>query len=123
MFASNLIKRSLLASLAIGVASVPAVAQARPIEDPPVAPSAQVVNAPSAQQQLDQLRSNVQRRFAAEGGGPSASSSVRSTATSQGGFQWGDAGIGAAGMMVLLGTGAGAAGAVRRRRAQRPVIG
>jgi hypothetical protein len=81
------------------------------------------VRTPSVQQQLARLHTDVQQRFAAEGGWPSVASSVRSVVTSQGGFQWGDAGIGAAGMIVLLGTGAGAAGAVRRRRAQRPVIG
>jgi hypothetical protein len=52
-----------------------------------------------------------------------ASSSVRSAATSQGGFQWGDAGIGAASMIVLLGAGAGAVGVVRNRRVNRPVAG
>lgn len=61
-----------------------------------------------------------------------AASSPRPTASAQGvssvtsssrGFQWGDAGIGAAGMIVLFGTGATAAGAMRRRRPQRPVTG
>ncbi len=33
----------------------------------------------------------------------------------QQGFQWGDAGLGAAGMLVLLGAGSGAVVAVRRR--------
>ena len=34
-------------------------------------------------------------------------------------FQWGDAGIGAAGGIVLAGAGAGAAAMIRRRRTQR----
>ena len=63
------------------------------------------------------------QRFASEGGGPSVAPAVRSAATSQGGFQWGDAGIGAAGMIVLLGAGAGTAGVMRNRRAHRPVAG
>jgi len=131
MFARNLIKRSLVAGLATGAASLPAAAQARPNESPVAPVVSAAVNAPSIQQQLAQLHANVEQRFAADGGWPSVGSSVGSsvrssvpsTATSQGGFQWGDAGIGAAGMMVLLGTGAGAAGAMRRRRAQRPVVG
>lgn len=45
-----------------------------------------------------------------------APSVARATASSPQGFQWGDAGIGAAGMIVLLGTGAAASGTVRRRR-------
>jgi hypothetical protein len=123
MFARNLIKRSLVAGLATGAASLPAAAQARPNESPVAPVVSPAVIAPSIQQQLAQLHANVEQRFAADGGWPSVGSSVPSTATSQGGFQWGDAGIGAAGMIVLLGTGAGAAGAMRRRRAQRPVVG
>lgn len=124
MFARNLIKRSLVAGLLIGAASFPAVAQARPIEDPAAPVASVAVSAPSVQQHLARLHANLDQRFAVEGGWPSVGSStgssVRSMATSQGGFQWGDAGIGAAGMMVLLSIGAGA---VRRRRAQRPVVG
>lgn len=130
MFARNLIRRSLVAGLAIGAASLPAAAQARPIEDPAAPVASSAVSSPSVQQQLARLHADVQQRFAAEGGWPSAASSVRPAASSvgsaamlQGGFRWGDAGIGAAGMLVLLGTGAGAAGAMRRRRAQRTVIG
>lgn len=44
-----------------------------------------------------------------------AVASAASTADSSG-FDWGDAGIGAAGTAVLLGAGLGGAGAVRRRR-------
>ena len=123
MFTGDLIRRSLVAGLAIGAASLPAAAQARPIEDPAVPVASSAVSAPSVQQSLARLHANVEQRFAAEGGWPSVASPAGATATSQGGFQWGDAGIGAAGMIVLLGTGAGAAGAMRRRRAQRAVIG
>ncbi|HTP19520.1 MAG TPA: hypothetical protein VMJ65_07945 [Solirubrobacteraceae bacterium] len=35
------------------------------------------------------------------------------------GFQWGDAGIGGAGGIVLVGAGAGAAAVIRRRRTHR----
>jgi hypothetical protein len=43
--------------------------------------------------------------------------------TSQPGFQWGDAGIGAAGAAVLLGGAAAGVGMTRRRRLQRTVVG
>jgi hypothetical protein len=38
-------------------------------------------------------------------------------------FQWGDAGIGAAGTIVLVAAGAGTVGVMRRRRLERPVVG
>jgi hypothetical protein len=41
----------------------------------------------------------------------------------QPGFQWGDAGIGAAGAAVLVGAGALGAGAARRRRALPTAVG
>jgi hypothetical protein len=47
------------------------------------------------------------------------SSVPRVTASSSQGFQWGDAGIGAAGALVLVGAGAGVA---RRRRTQQAVL-
>ncbi|MFZ0376851.1 MAG: hypothetical protein WCD11_22230 [Solirubrobacteraceae bacterium] len=47
----------------------------------------------------------------------------RATASSSEGFQWGDAGVGAAGVIVLLGAGAGAAGVLRQRRVHRPIAG
>jgi hypothetical protein len=43
-------------------------------------------------------------------------------ATSSSGFQWGDAGIGAGSLLVLIGVGSGTAVAYRRR-AGRPVAG
>jgi hypothetical protein len=49
--------------------------------------------------------------------------SAASVATSSGGFRWDDAGIGAAGTIVLLGAGAGAASVMRRRRTHRVVTG
>jgi hypothetical protein len=96
VFKHSLIKRSLVTGLVIGSASFPAMAQARFNFDPPLpspsAPNA-VVNA----------------------------TPVQPAASTPSAFQWGDAGIGAAGTVVLLGAGAGAAGAVRRRRVHRPL--
>lgn len=40
-----------------------------------------------------------------------------------GGFQWGDAGVGAAAAITVLGAGAASSGAARRRRTHRTVIG
>lgn len=118
-----MINRWLVAGLAIGAASLPAVADARPVEDTGVPVGSPVVSTVSVQQQLARLRADVEQRFASEGGWPSLASSVRSVATSQGGFQWGDAGIGAAGMIVLLGAGARAVDVMRNRRPRRPVAG
>jgi hypothetical protein len=67
---------------------------------------------------------------AAGGGSPSgqgqaaASAPVsRTTASSSPGFQWGDAGVGAASVVVLLSVGVGATGLLRHRRVHRPVVG
>jgi hypothetical protein len=87
------IKCSFLAAAAIAAAAVPAGAQARPFFDPSdvhTAPLAPVVT--------------VVREPAANG---------------PAGFQWDDAGIGAAGAIVLLSAGAGAATTIRRRRTRR----
>jgi hypothetical protein len=60
------------------------------------------------------------------GGSDSASvqvASERAVQQSGSGFQWGDAGIGAAAAITLLGAGAASSGAARRRRIQRTVTG
>jgi hypothetical protein len=94
MLNHTLIKRSLAAGLAVGAAGFPTAAQARFELNPPLAPSVSrpehVASAPTRAQ-------------------PSSSA--------QAGFQWGDAGIGAAGAVVLLGAAAGTANAMRRRYA------
>jgi hypothetical protein len=100
MFNHTLIKRSLAGALAIGAASFPTAAQARVDLNPLPAPSAsqptQVAGAPARAVELK---------------------------SGQPGFRWGDAGIGAAGAVVLLGAGAGTANAMRRRRGHRIVTG
>jgi hypothetical protein len=67
--------------------------------------------------QLDQLQPSVAQRSASEGGRPSAASTVHPTEASspQDGFQWDDAAIGAAGVLALIGVGAGATLVIRRR--------
>jgi hypothetical protein len=100
MFNHTLIKRSLVAGLAIGTASFPTMAQARFELNPPPTPSAS---------QLARVASGPTR--------------AQPSSSAQPAFQWGDAGIGAAGAVVLLGAGAGTANAMRRRRGPRAVTG
>ena len=93
MFRHIQISRSVLAAAAVSMAVLPAGAQARPLFDP-----APVHTAPPAR-----VATVVQQ--------PEASGPAN--------FQWDDAGIGAAGAIVLLGVGAGAATTIRRRRTRR----
>jgi hypothetical protein len=93
MFRDIQIRRSFLAAAAMTAAALPAGAQARPFFDP-----APVHTTPPA-------------RVATVMQEPEANGSA--------GFQWDDAGIGAAGAIVLLGAGAGAATMIRRRRTRR----
>jgi hypothetical protein len=96
----NVTKHNLAAGLVIAAASLPSAAQARLDLDPPTAVSASAAAQPAGGSSIQQ---------------PGASA--------QSGFQWGDAGIGAAGAVVLLGAGAAASGVARRRRGQPPVAG
>ena len=90
----TLIKRLLAAAIVIAAVAAPAAAFARVVETPiggsavPVAPP-YIGGAPAAEQPAV---------------APSSSS-----------FHWGDAGIGAGGLLVLIGLGAGAAVVYRRR--------
>ena len=93
MFRHIHIKRSLLAAAAMTTAALPAGAQARPFFDPP------------------DVRTSQPARVATVVREPEPNGSA--------GFQWDDAGIGAAGAIVLLGAGAGAATTIRRRRTRR----
>jgi len=72
--------------------------------------------------QLDQLQVSVAQRFHSEGGWPSTAShaSVASAVhlvrpSSEAGSLWGDVGIGGAGVLTLVGIGAGATVVIRRR--------
>jgi hypothetical protein len=118
------IKRLLAAATLILAVSTPPAAYARFFEYGPPAGSQTSGQAnPSIGaaklSQLDQLQASVAPRFASEGGSPSAASTVHPTGpSSQDGFQWGDAGIGAAGVLALVGVGAGATLVIRRRTHQ-----
>jgi hypothetical protein len=94
MLHNHLIKRGVAAGLMVAAAALPSAAQARiPLDE----------------------------------GGPGwstpAPAITPSVPQSGNGFAWGDAGIGAAGAVVLLGAGAVGTGAARRRRTHRTVIG
>jgi len=86
------IKRLVMISTVLVAAILPAAASARPIlpDTAPFTASAFTVPAPTP---------------------PPAHAAAASAA----GFHWDDAGLGAAGMLVLMGVGSGAAFAVRRR--------
>jgi hypothetical protein len=97
------IKRVLVGGLVIA-AGFPAVAQARYIEDGVGSPPASQVPVT----------------------GPEPASQAVAIPSGQGGgssFQWGDAGIGAAGAVVLISAGALGTGVARRRRVRRTVVG
>ncbi len=100
MFKQGVTKRCLAGGLLVAAASFPAAAQAR-FDLNPSPPPAASAPLPAAS------RPSVHQ------GGPST----------EAGFQWGDAGLGAAGTVVLLGTGATAVGIARRRRVHRTAIG
>ena len=124
MLHHDLIKRTLAGGLVIAAAGLPSAAQAMPIgggeSAVPVAPAS---SGPSAQQQqrLVQLQGNVQEWFAVHGRFPASAAltvpvSTAPAATSPRGFQWDDAGIGAAGATVLLSAAALGVGLTHRRR-------
>jgi len=126
----HLIKRSLASGLVIAAASFPAAAQAMFINGGGGGPVTAAATSQSAAPGLGQLQRNVNEWFAVHGrfvpsvdSTAAASTAKPSTApaTSSGGFQWGDAGIGAAGAVVLLGAGGLGVAATRRRR--RPLVG
>jgi hypothetical protein len=101
MFNHTYIKRSLVAVVMSAGVAFPAAAQAMHIEDSGGVPSAAPVQVAGPE--------------------PAAAvASAPSTQSSSSSFQWGDAGIGAAGAVVLLGTGAMGATLTRRRR--RPAL-
>jgi hypothetical protein len=60
---------------------------------------------------------------ASSGGYNFVASAAPATVQSGSGFHWGDAGIGAAGVVVLMGAGAAASVSVRRRRVGATVTG
>jgi hypothetical protein len=103
MVRHHLMGRSLAGALVIVAASVPSAAQAQSALQPVSAIGAPALSTSAPASPV----SRPARTPAA--GGP--------------GFQWGDAGIGAAGAVAVLGAGAIACAAPRRRRAQHRIAG
>ncbi|MFZ0378695.1 MAG: hypothetical protein WCD11_24625 [Solirubrobacteraceae bacterium] len=127
MFALN--RRTLSAAAVIAALSAPATSSAMINGDPgaPTAAQRQSQGEPSWQQiELQAYQRSVEKSFGATPGGLAGpvvrghtadATSVRpARVSSQGGFQWDDAGIGAAGILALLGLGAGSVTAITRRR-------
>lgn len=94
MLSQKMIKRGLAGALVVAAAGSPAAAQASLAMDAP-----------------------------AGGGAPVQVASGPAVQQGGSGFQWGDAGIGAAAAITVLGAGAASSGAARRRRTQRTVVG
>jgi hypothetical protein len=129
MFALN--RRTLSAAAVIAALSAPATASAMINGDPgtPTAAHQQFQGEPSWQQiELQAYQRSVAKSFGSTPGGLAGpvvrahttdARSVRpARVSSQEGFQWDDAGIGAAGMLALLGLGAGSVTVITRRRTQ-----
>lgn len=100
MFKPN--KRTLAAIAAIAAVSAPSTASARFELENYSPPSAPVVVAPAVAH-------------------PSTPLAAQSASASSEGFQWDDAAIGAAGMLVLIGVGSGAV--IARRHGSGPLAG
>jgi MYXO-CTERM domain-containing protein len=94
MFNHTFIKRSLALALSTTAVAFPAGAQAFHIEGGPTGDPVQIA-------------------------GPQSTVSAPVTQSSSSSFQWGDAGIGAGGAVLLLGASGLGAVAMRRRRPQR----
>jgi hypothetical protein len=131
-------KRSLTPVLVVAAASLPAAAQARPDVGPgPVkgvplstpalvnatAPAPARVDAPAPAPARVNAPAPAPARVNAPVPAPAAASAAArvTTAVAEPGFQWGDAGIGAGGALVLVGGGAAALSITRRRRGQHSV--
>ena len=83
----------LTVATAAAAVALPSAAQARPSTNPAGGPAAVAIEAPAPR------------------------------TSGQSGFQWDDAGIGAAAAVLLVGAAAGAAGTARRRRVRGTAIG
>lgn len=115
-------KRTLTAAAVITAASAPSTAYGR-VDLNPTQPQ-QAPPTQSQQAQLQSYRQAIANQLAPNGtlAGPVQAQSAGPTGASSQRFQWDDAGIGAAAMLVLLGVGAGSAVAISRRRAHQPRV-
>ena len=142
MFKQHQIKRWLAAMAVVATAGFPSVAMAMPIEGAsPNVPATAPVGGSRALQTPPELTDvssggyfTVPVRVShssqappeltdVSSGGYFTVSAVPATAQPDSGFQWGDAGIGAASIVVLMGAGAAASSSIRRHRVRRLVTG
>lgn len=118
MFRKGLVKRWLTVAVAVAAAGFPPAAQAMFIgggaASVPVTPPVSVSHT---------SHTALGPTDASSGGYDFVATAVPATAQSGSGFQWGDAGIGAAGAVALMGAGAAASLTVRRRRVRQIVTG
>ena|SRR5437763_5986599 len=137
MFNHTLINRSLAAGLLIAAAVFPVAAQARYATDSGGVPSASPVltAGPPATASVSPVGPTdassggytfsvapVGPTDASLGGYTFPASAVSATAQTGSSFHWGDAGIGAGSIVVLLGASGLGAVAMRRRRPQRTLV-
>jgi hypothetical protein len=123
MYNHTYLKRSITAAVMAAAIAYPAAAQAAHILQPEV-PIAQSASVPSVGpglavvHQLNQLQGNVRERLVSEDGSATVPRTAPTAAlpSAGSGFQWDDAGIGAAGAVVLMGAAAVGTGLSRRRR-------
>jgi hypothetical protein len=136
MLKHHLIRRTLTGSLVIAAVGLPSSAQAMFIGGGggPSAP----LSSTTGTLPVDSYSSRALDRHGSASAGPAvrpnpdqvaARSSTSAAPTNpgisspNGGFDWGDAGIGAAGAVVLIGAAAAGVGVTRRKRIQRTVAG
>jgi hypothetical protein len=119
-------KQTLIAAAVIAAATAPSNAFARPDFEPSQTPARSASATPT---QLHRAKPSAYERAVAErrvGAAPITQpqrAAHHAAASSSGTFQWDDAGIGAAGMLGLLGAaGASSVFARRRRKHQTPAI-
>ena len=117
MSRNHMIKRSLAVAAALAAAGFPATAQAWIVQPNP---DEQVAVAPSGATANPVVRPNPDEQVPP--GSTSVPPAIVRVRSPNGGFDWGDAGIGAAGSAVLLGASLLGAGMTRRRRTQRPAV-
>jgi hypothetical protein len=136
MLKHHLIRRTVTGGLVIAAVGLPISAQAKFME------SGGGASAPSVSTTVtlpvDSYSSRaIDRHGSASAGSAARPNPVQAAAPSStsvaptnpgigapnGGFDWGDAGIGAAGAVVLMGAAAAAVGVTRRRRIQRTLAG
>jgi hypothetical protein len=117
MLKHHLIRRALTAGLVIATVGLPTSAQAKGNAEGR-GPSPQSVSTT-----VPWPVNSYSSRALHPRGSTSAAPMILRVSSPSGGFDWSDAGIGAAGAVVLMGAAAAGIGVTRRRRTQRALLG